>query len=107
MRIVSSLAFFGVDKLVHHGPMRALVGRDLEPRQYFVRGDEIIDKATIGRSAAPSLNFTRLGPDISIDKRCAFVRPALRVHLRIFEGLVDIAVIEEGGPVRDAISVRS
>src|SRR5580698_7049503 len=85
--------------------MRALVGRYFEPRQYFVEGDEVIDEMSVGRSAAPSLNFTRLSPDLSIDKRNAFLRPALRVPLGIFEGLVDVAVIEERGSVRDTISV--
>src|ERR1700677_228253 len=85
--------------------MRPLVGRYLEPGLYFSGGDKVINEISICHAAAPGWNLHRLGPDISLDKRDALARPTFQEDLRIFEGLVDIAVVEEAGSVRDAIPV--
>src|SRR5580658_494522 len=85
--------------------MRAFIERYFKPRQMFVAGDESIDLATIGHSAAASCYFKLPRPDIPIDMEDLFMWPPFRAHVCIFEGLVDVIVIEEGNVIDNAAVV--
>src|SRR5579863_8595189 len=97
----SPLVFLGANCFVYEGPMLA-VGRYFKPRQLLLQGNEVICFASFDRSATPTRNFKRPDPGIPIDLHGAFVWTVLWRHVRIFEGFVDVAVVEKGDVVRDA-----